>query len=137
MSWITPKTDWTATDRFNISDFNRIKNNIEYLHTEAVKIFGNFDIESMGADIASYATMWDYRVFNAIENNIDILDANMLKEGYGTKKTYFANGAFLLYSELNRIESATLRMNEIINGWYEGLYTIEFTVGKPKGIYRS
>ena len=28
MEWQTPKTNWTANDRFNISDYNRIKNNL-------------------------------------------------------------------------------------------------------------
>ena len=87
MSWITPKTDWVATDRFNISDYNRIRGNISYLHEEAVKIFGPFDIEDMGEDIASYSVMWDYRMFNAIENNIDILNENMLKEKVAKKAT--------------------------------------------------
>ena len=32
MAWINPKTDWTKNDRFNYSDYNRIKNNLNYLH---------------------------------------------------------------------------------------------------------
>lgn len=136
MSWITPKTDWVASDRFNITDYNRIRNNISFLHEEAVKVFGGFNIEDMGEDISTYTAMWDYRMFNAIENNIDILNEHMLKENYGAKKTYYENGVFIKYEELNRIESASLRMYEIINGWYEGLYKLEFTIGRPKGIYR-
>lgn len=136
MSWITPKTDWVASDRFNITDYNRIRNNISFLHEEAVKVFGGFNIEDMGEDIVTYTAMWDYRMFNAIENNIDILNEHMLKENYGAKKTYYENGVFINYEELNRIEDASLRMYEIIQGWYEGLYTLEFKVGRPKGIYR-
>lgn len=136
MSWITPKTDWVTSDRFNITDYNRIRNNISFLHEEAVKVFGGFNIEDMGEDIVTYTAMWDYRMFNAIENNIDILNEHMLKENYGAKKTYYENGVFINYEELNRIESASLRMYEIIQGWYEGLYTLEFKVGRPKGIYR-
>lgn len=136
MSWITPKTDWVASDRFNITDYNRIRNNISFLHEEAVKVFGGFNIEDMGEDISTYTAMWDYQMFNAIEDNIDILNEHMLKESYGAKKTYYENGVFINYEELNRIESASLRMYEIINGWYEGLYKLEFTVGRPKGIYR-
>lgn len=44
--WQTPKTDWTGTttssgeyvgDRFNATDFNRIKNNLDYLRELAIK----------------------------------------------------------------------------------------------------
>ena len=28
MGWTTPKTNWTKTDFFNLSDYNRIKNNL-------------------------------------------------------------------------------------------------------------
>ena len=40
MAWTTPKTDWYGTtdadgvyigDRFNAADFNRIKNNLDFL----------------------------------------------------------------------------------------------------------
>lgn len=31
MEWITPKTDWVSSDYFNVSDYNRIKNNALYL----------------------------------------------------------------------------------------------------------
>ena len=46
MSWSAPKTDWNGEtvdgvytgDRFNAVDFNRIKNNLEYLRELAIKM---------------------------------------------------------------------------------------------------
>ena len=46
MSWSTPKTDWNGEtvdgvytgDRFNAVDFNRIKNNLEYLRELAINM---------------------------------------------------------------------------------------------------
>lgn len=33
MAWVTPKTDWDRdTDRFNYTDYNRLKGNISYLY---------------------------------------------------------------------------------------------------------
>ena len=47
MAWITPKTDWYGEvvdgvyvgDRFNASDYNRIKNNLSYLRELAVQMY--------------------------------------------------------------------------------------------------
>ena len=40
MAWSTPKTNWKLYSKFNIEDFNRIKNNIAYLHEIAVATLG-------------------------------------------------------------------------------------------------
>ena len=58
MAWITPKTDWYGEvvdgvyvgDRFNASDYNRIKNNLSYLRELAVQMYKEFSIHSIGAD---------------------------------------------------------------------------------------
>ena len=58
MSWSTPKTDWNGEtvdgvytgDRFNAVDFNRIKNNLEYLRELAIKMYDEFAIQSVGSD---------------------------------------------------------------------------------------
>ena len=51
MAWKEPKTDWTADDRFNIQDYNRIKNNLEYLHARACMNWGKFEIEDMSGKL--------------------------------------------------------------------------------------
>ena len=58
MSWSTPKTDWNGEtvdgvytgDRFNAVDFNRIKNNLEYLRELAIKMYDEFAIQSVGCE---------------------------------------------------------------------------------------
>ena len=51
--WQTPKTNWYGSvdanghyegDRFNAVDFNRIKNNLEYLREMAIKMYKEFSI---------------------------------------------------------------------------------------------
>lgn len=39
MAWIEPKTDWVATDYFNATDYNRIKNNIAHLKELTDRLF--------------------------------------------------------------------------------------------------
>lgn len=78
--WQTPKTDWMATDRFNIEDYNRIKNNLLYVWEQAQLIWGGFEIADMGEDITSYSAYWDVDVFNAFESNIDTINEHMLSQ---------------------------------------------------------
>ena len=59
MAWTTPKTDWYGTtdadgvyigDRFNAADFNRIKNNLDFLRDLAIKLYEEFSLVSLGQD---------------------------------------------------------------------------------------
>ena len=59
MAWKTPKTDWHGStnsegvytgDRFNASDFNRIKNNLEFLRELAITMYDDFVINNLGND---------------------------------------------------------------------------------------
>lgn len=50
MEWINPKTDWNQSDRMNAEDYNRIKNNLAYLHKLGTNLYSSFSIEEMGED---------------------------------------------------------------------------------------
>ena len=92
MAWETPKTNWQGYvdnngnyigDRFNAGDFNRIKNNLEYLKELAIKLYDSFSIVSLGAD----KTPADYFYadeINALEENLDTINKNTLNMSYGT-----------------------------------------------------
>lgn len=133
--WTTPKTDWTSTDRFNKEDYNRIKNNLQYLHEEACKLWDEFTIEDMGDDITSYRENYDFKYFNAFESNVETINKNIFTQNYGMRQNFYPNGVFIKYDELNRIESATLRMKNIIDGKRAGKIHLPFRLGAPKGLY--
>lgn len=42
MSWTTPKTNWKSTDFINVADYNRWKNNVEFLKDQLVVDFEQF-----------------------------------------------------------------------------------------------
>lgn len=133
--WREPKTDWVASDRFNLKDYNRIRNNLIYLNRRISNIWGEFSIEDMGNDQSSIRYIWKPKYFNAIENSLDILNEhNIVVKNYGFKQTFYQNGAFIGFAELNRIESATLQMKQIIEGWEAGLRRLSFRLGSPKGL---
>lgn len=116
MAWETPKTNWQGYvdnngnyigDRFNASDFNRIKNNLEYLRDLAIKLYDSFSIVSLGAD----KTPADYFYadeINALEENLNTINKNTLNMSYGTSPVYNDNGNTMDFIELNRLEGAIL-----------------------------
>lgn len=106
MSWIEPKTNWTENDYFNIEDYNRIKNNIDYLMKEVGYVVKPVDGTDMGEDVTSTLVVWKSDQFNAFENNMDKVVAAMGDE-FDTRR-YFPNGAFINADSLNRIEQACL-----------------------------
>ena len=133
MAWIEPKTNWTSSSRFNIEDFNRIKNNLIYLHDVALVRVGAFEIESMGEDLyvgEDEYKNWVVEDFNAIENNLHIISNKIMDADIGTKKTFYENGLMPDYVELNRIESVTLRNKNALDNLSAGLRRIPFKLGQ-------
>ena len=41
--WQQPKTDWQASDFFNIQDYNRIKGNLNEIRSMALELWPEFD----------------------------------------------------------------------------------------------
>ena len=134
--WRTPKTDWTETDAFNLKDYKRIRNNLLFLRNKISGIWGAFNIADMGNDQSDPKYIWEVQYFNAIEENLETINKRMIiVKNYGYKQTFYNNGAFIGFSELNRIESATLQMKQIIDGWEAGLRRLPFRLGAPQGLY--
>lgn len=126
MRWENPKTDWRCEidaegnyvgDRFNASDFNRIKNNLEALRELAIKIYEDFDIVSLGND----RTPADYFYadeINQLEKNLITINEHSLNGKYGEAPFYVDNGLTMDYNELNRLEGAILDIyNRLMNGF--------------------
>lgn len=132
--WKTPKTNWSKSDKFNIEDFNRIKNNIVYLRDKSIELTRYFEIEDMGSDMYDYTSYWDVEVFNKIERNLQKINQSDYQEDYGTMQTFYPNGAFIKYDELNRIESATLNIKEMLERHKQSLRKIPFKLGRYKEV---
>lgn len=134
MTWTTPKTDWKSTDRFNISDYNRIKGNLEYLHEFAEELYLSFSTEDMGDNKESYADYFYADEFNLFENNLKILNQNIFTQDFGIAQKFYDNGPFIQYGELNRIESATLSMYNLLTIQKKNLPRMAFRLGNAKGV---
>ena len=134
VEWSEPKTNWISIDRFNIADFNRIKNNLQWLYEKAVKLYKNFDIADMGEDITSFESYWNVAFFNAFESNVDVINNIIYTKDYGITQRFFENGPFIKWDELNRIESACLEMKDILDRQESGLQRLSFRLGGMKGV---
>lgn len=130
----TFKTDWKPTDRFNFSDYNRIKNNLYKLWQRACELIYRFEIQDMGNDINSYSGHWEVEFFNAWEENLEIIDRHIISKDYGVRQTFYENGQFIKWDELNRIESATLDMWNTLDGLEAGFRRLPFRFGIYKEV---
>ena len=137
MAWVTPKTDWNGDtaadgtyigDRFNAVDFNRIKNNLDYLRELAIKLYDKFDINALGSD----RTPADYFYadeINQLEENLTIINNNTLKRYYGTAPIYVDNGRTMDFAELNRLEGAILDLYGKLTNQSEGRRMFQWNFG--------
>lgn len=141
MAWTTPKTDWYGAvdangvysgDRFNAEDFNRIKNNLQCLRDLAIKIYKEFDIASVGDD----KTVTDYFYadeINQLEENLNTINTHTMNLPYGATPVYMDNGNIMDFTELNRLEGATLDLYDKIKNRIEGRRMFRWNFGIKGG----
>lgn len=127
--WSTPKVNWKPTDRFKYIDYNRIKNNLEYLHEKAVELYKQFGVQDMGEDYTSYKQYFYADQFNLFEKNLEIINNNVFIQNFGQSQTFYPNGVFIDYEELNRIENAILSIKTILDNQEAGLKRLPFRLG--------
>lgn len=141
MAWSTPKTDWNGEtvdgvyigDRFNAVDFNRIKNNLEYLRELAIKMYEEFSIQSLGSDRTPKDFFYADEI-NALEDNLKTINNNSLKRSYDNVPVYVDNGNTMDFKELNRLESAILDLYEKLTNEYEGRRMFTWNFGMKGGL---
>lgn len=128
--WIEPKTDWVSTDYINYTDYNRIKNNIEYLMDLSSKIYMNIPFKDMGNDKASYADFPYADEFNNLEENIDNIKRYTFAFDSSERKTWYENQRTPTYEDLNRLEQACLNLYEGLNSQLSIKSHLSITLGR-------
>lgn len=141
MAWTTPKTNWYGVvidgvytgDKFNAADFNRIKNNLDYLRDLAVEMYESFTIGSVGADKTAADYFYADEI-NQLERNLNIINAHTVNRSYGSAPTYYDNGKLFNYQELNRLESAILDLYDNLTNQHNGRRSLIWNFGMKGGI---
>lgn len=141
MAWETPKTDWHGSsdsegvytgDRFNAVDFNRIKNNLDYLRELAIKLYDEFSIVSLGDDRTPVDYFYADEI-NQLEENLKTVNENSLRRSYGNAPTYVDNGNTMDFVELNRLEGAILDLYDRLTNELEGRRMLTWNFGMKGG----
>lgn len=132
--WTTPKTDWSSTDYFNLTDYNRIKNNIDYLREKALDLYIDFPFEDMGVDKTSYAQYPYADEFNALEDNLESLRQNTFLFDDSAPKQWHENQRTPNYEDFNRLERACLLFYQGFNSIKENKARLSFRLGAMKSI---
>lgn len=128
MAWKTPKTNWRATDTFEIGDYARIVGNITYLRELAARMFVYIPSLTAVPATKSYSSMIYPSELNGIENNIVLLDSATYKTGYQAK-VWKANQATPTYADYNRIESEILELQTKLQAQYDKEWVLPVTLG--------
>lgn len=131
MAWQTPKTNWAATDKVNIGDYNRWIGNIAYLREMALEVYKTFTLADMGPEKA-YGDYPYADEINTIEANLAALPVHTYPFVIGEQQTYYPNQPTPDYKEFNRIESACLLIYNNLTGQIHGRRRLAFTLGGAK-----
>lgn len=140
MTWIEPKTDWLAIedadgnytgDFFNIEDYNRIKNNIAELRIMAIELYPDFSIGDMGIDKA-YSDYPFADEINTLTSNLETIKSKTYNYDIGTRVLYYDNSPFIGYTDLNRIETACLKLYKTITAQTVSRRRLAFYLGRKE-----
>lgn len=141
MAWEIPKTDWHSSfdadgtyngDHFNATDFNRIKNNLDYLRELASKLYDEFSIVSLGADRTPVDYFYADEI-NQLEENLVTVNMKSLKCSYGVAPIYSDNGKTMDFVELNRLEGAILDLYNRLTNERDGRRMFNWNFGMKGG----
>lgn len=128
--WQEPKTDWSANDYFNYTDYNRIKNNIAYLRDLALTLYIDFPFDDMGEDKASYSDFPYAEEINALEDNLEYMKDYTYEFFDDDSKTWYANNRTPTYEDFNRLENACLKLYTGFNRQEAMKHRLSFRLGQ-------
>ena len=119
-SFSTPYTNWGEHSYFSHTDYNRIKNNIQYLIDLSFELFPEYEYENMGSD-KTYSDFPYADEFNLIELNLKLLhdkSFGFVKYTSSDMKNWYPNKQTPSYEDMNRYEQMTV-------DYYNGLNSIK------------
>ena len=109
MEWITPKYDWEMTDWFDVSDYNRIRNNLLYINEMLNHDFPDVAVTLDLGEPKTYGDDYFPSEFNRFEEAILSFSRIGKDMNFGERGYYDGNSPFIMYDQLNRIEKCAYR----------------------------
>ena len=133
MAWITPKTDWVATDTIEYTDTQRIRGNYLFIEDLARHLYNVPSLVNM-VEKTAYTDIFYHTDMNAFEDNLDIINNATYVFDIGTKTTYAENSLYPTPAEMNRIEGAMLKIKTFLESQKAARSVLKFRLGNWKGI---
>lgn len=144
VEWLPPKTDWKVSydaegnytgDYLEPADYNRIKNNLRYLKNLTEELNRGVEgFQDMGRDVVYGDSMEPFAsTFQTLQDNLDAVNQYSMKLHLGEPERFAPNTAACLKDELNRIESAELRLYGMLTGQKRNKPQLKMILGR-KGL---
>lgn len=143
--WIPPKTDWKISydsegtyqgDFFEPQDYNRIKNNVNYLRDYVKYMYAvNPEFLDLGEDVF-YGSENDLTAswWKKLQDNLEYLNAASVNLSLGDRAIFYSNEAGSLLEELIRVETISLNMYTKLVEIHNNKPRLAFRLGNQKGI---
>ena len=141
--WEEPKTNWHGEtdqngkyigDRFNASDFNRIKNNIQHLRDIAIILYNTFDITSLGRDRTPVDYFYADEI-NQLWKNLNTINEKTFKINYTDIPLYEDEKRTMHYRELNKLEEAIMELYNLLKNQYYSRRKFKWSFGTCGGVF--
>lgn len=132
--WVDPKINWNVLDYFNIEDYNRIKGNITYLEELTSSMYRLSGIIDMGEDKTSPEEYYYAEEINVLTENLECIAKTIKFIDTGERVIYYDNGSFIAWEDLNRIESSTMKLYELLTIQKNALGRLALRLGGQKGV---
>lgn len=141
---LPPKTDWKvsydaggnyAGDYLEPADYDRIKNNLCYVKSLIEQLNRNVEgFQDMGRDVVYGDSMELFAsTFRMLQDNLDVVNQYSMKLKLGEPERFAPNTTTCLKDELNRIESAGLRLYGVLTGQKRNKLRLKMILGR-KGL---
>lgn len=134
--WITPKTDWTTTTRFEYTDYNRIRNNLLFINDMLNELYPDkAQILDLGVAKTDYDNDYTASEFTAFEDALESFTRIGQNANIGDRNYYRGNDSFIWADALNRLEECCLRwynLDPIVVGATLSPASFELQVGETQ-----
>lgn len=132
--WREPKTNWIATDYFNMSDWTRIADDIRILYQKHMKAFGDVS-EYTGVRYPNNPNaLLIVEQYNRLPQSVMMFNNPLLNLDLPTLRTFGVGDKTFLYTDLNSLEGNIKRISDALDGVNNNKPRFEFRLGNSKGI---
>lgn len=124
---------YESTSKFNWSDYMQFRAMIMDLNSMANELYLNFPIKTM-RQIKTYEDYFYAEDFNRIEENLETINKHVFTQDIGKTKTFYDNGQFIKYDELNRLIDGMCTLADMLKNQIKNRRKLEIRLGNMKGV---